>query len=194
MEAKIMNTETISNLNCAIKTLERKNRWLTLIVFCLFVIGVVPFLIQTVFKAHSSDSLSQDKILRVRGIVVVDENGTERVWIGAPVPEPLILGKRFPRGGRMSGIILFDEEGNERSGYCTSDGYPNVLFTLDSIGRQHVLFLSEPQGDTTLRLWNGGNSFNLNIGEEESSLKLSQKGEVLFEVPPTGLDEKGEIK
>jgi len=189
-----MNQETINDLNRAIKTLERKNRWLTLIVLCLFAIGVVSFLVQTVFKTHCSDSPSQDKIIRVRGIVVVDENGTERVWIGAPVPEPLILGKRFPRGGRMSGIILFDEEGNERSGYCTSDGYPNVLFTLDSIGRQHVLFMSEPQGDTTLRLWNGGNSFKLDIGEEESSLKLSSGGKVLFEVPPPSPDEKGAIK
>ncbi len=97
-----MNQETINDLNHAIKTLERKNRWLTLIVLCLFAIGVVSFLVQTVFKTHSSDSPSQDKILRVRGIVVVDENGTERIWISAPVPEPLILGKRFPRGGRMS--------------------------------------------------------------------------------------------
>lgn len=94
----------------------------------------------------------------------------------------------------MSGIILFDEEGNERSGYCTSDGYPNVLFTLDSIGRQHVLFMSEPQGDTTLRLWNGGNSFKLDIGEEESSFKLSSGGKVLFEVPPTSSDDTGAIK
>ena len=189
-----MNNETVVELNLAIKTLEKKNRRLTLVVLCLFAIGAVFFLCQTAFMAHSSDDQGQEKILRVRGIVVVDENGTERVWIGAPVPEPLILGKRFPRGGRMSGIILFDEEGNERSGYCTSDGYPNVLFTLDSIGRQHVLFLSEPQGDTTLRLWNGENSFNLNIGEEESSLKLSQEGKILFEVPPQSRIDKENSK
>ncbi len=176
-----MQTETISELKGSIKALERKNRQLTLIVIFILVIGAVSFLWQKPFMAHSSDSADQENILRIRGIVVVDENGTERVWIGAPVPEPLILGKRFPRGGKMSGIILFDEEGNERSGYCTSDGYPNVLFTLDSIGQQHVLFMAEPQGDTALWIWNGGNSFKLSIGEEASSLKLSQKGEVLFE-------------
>lgn len=186
--------ETIAELSDSIKSLERKNRWLTLVVFFSFVIGFAYFLWQPAVNAHSSDSEYQEKILRVRGIVVVDENGTERVWIGAPVPEPLILGKRFPRGGSMSGIILFDEEGNERSGYCTSNGYPNVLFTLDSIGQQQVLFMAEPQGDTALWLWNGENSFKLNVGEEVSSMKLSYEGNVLFEVPPVKSDKRGDMK
>jgi hypothetical protein len=189
-----MQSETIVEMNRSIKALERKNFRLTLIVLGLFAAVVVSLLSQTAFRTQASNPKDQEKILRVRGIVVVDENGTERVWIGAPVPEPLILGKRFPRGGKMSGIILFDEEGNERSGYCTSDGYPNVLFTLDSIGQQHVLFMAEPQGDTALWLWNGGNSFKLNVGEETSSLKLSQGGKVLLEAPPARPDEKGDIK
>lgn len=176
-----MQEKAISELRDSIETLERKNRRLSLMTAFIILIAAVSFLLRMPFTAHSSDSSKQEDILRVRGIVVVDENGTERIWIGAPVPEPLILGKRFPRGGKMSGIILFDEEGNERSGYCTSDGYPNVLFTLDSIGRQHVLFMAEPQGDTALWVWNGGNSFKLSIGEETSSLQLSQKGEVIFE-------------
>lgn len=176
-----MQTETITELKRLIKTLERKNRRLTLIIFFVFVLAAVSFLWQMPFMANDSESLESQNVLRVRGIVVVDEKGTERVWIGAPVPEPLILGKRFPRGGKMSGIILFDEEGNERSGYCTSDGYPNVLFTLDSIGQQHVLFMAEPQGDTAFWIWNGGNNFKLSIGEENSKLSLSQGGKVLFE-------------
>ena len=176
-----MQKDKITELKDSIASLERKNRRLALMTTFVFMIAAVSFLMRMPFTAHSSDSSNQEDILRVRGIVVIDEKGTERVWIGAPVPEPLILGKRFPRGGKMSGIILFDEEGNERSGYCTSDGYPNVLFTLDSIGQQHVLFMAEPQGDTALWVWNGENSFKLSIGEETSSLKLSQKGEVIFE-------------
>jgi len=31
----------------------------------------------------------QPDTLRVRQIVVVDDKGTERVWIGAPVPDPI---------------------------------------------------------------------------------------------------------
>jgi hypothetical protein len=34
----------------------------------------------------------QSDVLRVRQIVIVDEKGTERVWIGAPVPDPIIKG------------------------------------------------------------------------------------------------------
>jgi len=37
-----------------------------------------------------------DKILKVRGLVVVNQNSIERVWIGAPLPEPIILGNRMP--------------------------------------------------------------------------------------------------
>lgn len=176
-----MRPENINELTDSIKALERKNRQLTFIVFFSLLLGIVYLLLQKPFTSNASEVQGQENILHVRGIVVVDENGTERIWIGAPVPEPLILGKRFPRGGKMSGIILFDEEGNERSGYCTSDGYPNVLFTLDSIGQQHVLFMAEPQGDTALWIWNGGNSFKLSIGEDTSKLSLSQGGKVLFE-------------
>jgi hypothetical protein len=64
----------------------------------------------------------QSDVLRVRQIVIVDEKGTERVWIGAPVPDPIVQGQRQKRAGPVSGIILLDAKGNERSGYVTSDG------------------------------------------------------------------------
>ena len=136
------------------------------------------------------------EILRTcaRGLSVVDEQGRERVFIGAPVPEPLILGKRVPRGGPMSGLILFDEDGTERGGYCTSNGYPNVLFTLDSIGLQHVLFMTESQGSTTLEIWNGANRFNLSIDEEEAGLKLTGGGRTLLEAPAAREAPKGGTK
>jgi hypothetical protein len=55
-------------------------------------------------------------ILRVRGISVDDERGTERVYIGAPAVNPISFGKRFRRDAAFSGILLFDREGNQRSG------------------------------------------------------------------------------
>ena len=58
--------------------------------------------------------------LRLRQLSIVDTNGVERVRIGAPLPEPPMLGKRFHRDGPISGILLFDAEGNERTGYATS--------------------------------------------------------------------------
>lgn len=178
-----MDNVKIEELVGSIKALERKSRRQSRVIAGILVIGAVLLLGQTVFKSRAG-SVDSGKILRARGLSIVDDRGTERVFIGAPVPEPLILGKRFPRGGPMSGIILFDEDGTERSGYCTSDGYPNVLFTLDSIGRQHALFMAEPQGSTALWIWNGANSFKLGIDDEEANLKLAGGGKTVFEAPP----------
>jgi hypothetical protein len=128
-------------------------------------------------------SPAAEGILKVRGLVVVDGNGVERVRIQAPLPDPFILGKRFPRGGSVSGILLFDDEGNERSGYVTSDGYPNVFFTLDGLARQHVLFMAEPQGDPTLRLWDGTSAATLSAGTDGPGLKLTSGEKILLEIP-----------
>lgn len=189
-----MQADKIEELERAVRALERRNHRLTLSAAGLFALNVAIVLFILFSRGPAAAAPSRDQVLRVRGISVVDANGTERVRIGAPVPEPLILGKRFPRGGDMSGIILSDEEGNERSGYCTSDGYPNVLFTLDSIGVQQVLFLAEPQGDTAFWIWNGANSFKVNVGEEESSLNLSSGGKVVLGSPPAPQAGKGEKK
>lgn len=89
-------------------------------------------------------------VLRVRELNVVDNNGVTRVKIGAPLPHAVVNGKKNKtRGGRpedtMSGILLFDAEGVERSGYATVDhGYSNVLLTLDDKNKQHAMFIAEP--------------------------------------------------
>jgi hypothetical protein len=71
--------------------------------------------------------------LTVKRLAVVDDKGTERVVIAAPLPDPLILGKRVKRDGPVSGILIFDPKGNERGGYVTSDsGDLAALITLDS--------------------------------------------------------------
>src|SRR5215813_9903588 len=53
----------------------------------------------------------QSDVLRVRQIVIVDEKETEPVWIGAPVPDPIVQGQRQKRSGPVSGIILLDANG-----------------------------------------------------------------------------------
>jgi hypothetical protein len=166
------------------KKIESKNQWLTWILFgILFIWSAVltyAFLTKTPFDAKNT----ADQILKVRGLVVVDQNGIERVWIGAPLPEPIILGKRIPRGGDVSGILLFDSEGNERSGYVTADGYPNVFFTLDGLGSQQVLFLTEPQGTPALMLWHGSSRFQLVVDKDQPELSLRKGNEILLEIPP----------
>ena len=45
-------------------------------------------------------------VLRVRQLSIVDANGVERVRLGAPLPEPMILGKRFDRDGVFSNSAM----------------------------------------------------------------------------------------
>ncbi len=178
-----MKRDTNTGIQESETSLQRRVSRLTRAVGAMLVLWLATLSVIFLYKTQRPADRNHAEILYVRGLVVLDENGTERIWIGAPVPEPLSLGVRFPRGGDVSGILLFDAEGNERSGYVTTDGYPNVLFTLDSVAQQHVLFMAEPQGDPSLRLWNNGNEFQLTVGEESPHLSLIQGGETVFEVP-----------
>lgn len=164
--------------------LEKKLRRLTRIVI---IVGLGWLMSLTVglfaFLSIRNNPPTPD-VLRVRGLVVVDEKGTDRIWIGAPVPDPSILGWRHPRG-EMSGIILLDEEGNERSGYVTTNGYANVMLTLDSIAKQHVLFMAEPHGSPTLWMWGDSrkDDFQVSVDSQAPRLRLTQKGKAIFRIP-----------
>lgn len=121
-----------------------------------------------------------NEIIKVRGLVVTDSLGVERVIIGAPLPPPQMHGYRFDRGENsdVSGVMLYDSEGQERSGYVTDNDYGNVFFTLDSKTSQKVLFVTEPQGTSTLRMWGrNGNQIELSTGDNGSSIKAIRNGE-----------------
>jgi hypothetical protein len=187
-----MEQQTAKDIQKSIAALEKRNRQLTRSVSVLLAVCLITLVGCIALWASGIGSGGGDveKILRVRGLVVVDNNGIERVWIGTPAPEPLVLGKRLPRGSSVSGIILFDEEGNERSGYGTTNGSSNVLFTLDSLSQQHVLFMAGPQGDPFLYLWDGNNSARISVGEETSNLELKKDGKVFYEIPEAELEKK----
>jgi len=51
---------------------------------------------------------AQPENITVKRLAVVDEKGTERVVISAPLPEPMINGKRGKRDGPVSGMLIFD--------------------------------------------------------------------------------------
>jgi len=181
------------SLEAMVERLDRRNRILTWFCGAMFTAWLLT-VSSMGYQAHAAGSQTPkgavspgtDGFLRVRGIVVVDEKGTERVWIGAPVPDPLIMGKRHPRGGNASGIVLLDEEGNERSGYLTTNGYPNVMFTLDGMDQQHVLFLNEPQGTPSLTMWKGDNRLQLGVGDSAPWLKVFKKEKLVWDQDWTG--------
>jgi hypothetical protein len=128
----------------------------------------------------------QSEVLRVRQIVIVDEKGTERVWIGAPVPDPIVQGQRQKRSGPVSGIILLDGNGNERGGYVTSDGSGEVFMSLDSEKAQETLFLANPGGGAHLSIFDGrGNLARIGVLNSQPTVLLRRAGNTVFEQPQT---------
>lgn len=133
------------------------------------------------------EQVTKDSILRVRGLVIVDENNTERVWIGAPAAQPLIMGKRINRGDdSFSGILLFDEQGTERSGYGT-DSSGAVYLTLDEVGRQVATFIAQPIGGVrlTMNTNDDGKQKIVTLGSSPKGayLKLTEQNNVIFQQP-----------
>lgn len=159
------------------------------------VVGVLTLgLIGAASAAFSRTTASADRgvteVLRAREIDVVDPQGVTRVKIAAPLPQPIISGHVRTRGagkdGTLSGMLLFDANGVERSGYATVDrGYSNVLFTLDAPNQQHALFVAEPNGATTLRLFNPGMTDRLDLAVTSAgpSISMLRDGREVFRQP-----------
>ncbi|REG99470.1 hypothetical protein [Flavobacterium aquicola] len=122
----------------------------------------------------------QDKIIKVRGIVVVDSFGVERVIIGSHLPEPNLstYGSRANSRGKLgvSGVMLYDAEGQERGGYVTDDNLGNAFLSLDSKTQMQLLLLSEPQGAAAIMLnsHDRKNTITLSTSDENASVKLKK--------------------
>ena len=159
-----------------IQRLERRIRLVT----TGWLLSVLVFVVcGWTFRQQQSDTL------RVRQIVIVDDKGTERVWIGAPVPDPIIQGQRQKRQGPVSGIVLLDAKGNERGGYVTSDLSGEVFMSLDSEKGQETLFLANPGGGAHLSVFDGqGNLARIGVLGNKPTLLLRRAGNVIYEQPP----------
>jgi hypothetical protein len=119
-------------------------------------------------------ALSKDSVIVVRALSVVDSRGVERVRIAAPLPDPIMLGRRFERGEAVSGIILYDSEGNERGGYITDESR-NAALTLDEINRAAVHIGTNDRGEAHISLSNGRGGFAI-MGMRPSGTFLSLDG------------------
>lgn len=135
------------------------------------------------FTTKDMNSLNlSDKILKVKGIVIVDSLGIERVIIGSHLPEPnFSKGNRISTRGKtgsISGVMLYDAEGQERGGYVTDDYYGNAFLTLDSKTQQHFLLIAEPQGNAALQLWsrNGKNRISLQTNDDGADIEFKKDG------------------
>jgi hypothetical protein len=174
--------------------LERRARTTTVFAILGTAIGLLGMAVATGERAVAAPpSPAQPAIvdlLRVRAIDVVDAKGTTRVKIAAPLPNAVIEGRKLTRGGKpedtISGVLLFDADGVERSGYATVDrGYSNVMLTLDDKRQQHALFIAEPTGATTLRLFNGAtrDRLDLSMDEDGPAITMTRRGQEIYRQP-----------
>lgn len=83
------------------------------------------------------------------GILILDENGHDRIVMGNPVPD-LYFGKRI---GPATGLIINDEKGQERTGYgiLNVNGTNRVTLGLDNAkGTEGIILTLNDDGTTGL--------------------------------------------
>lgn len=138
-----------------VRRLENRVRVLTRLTVAMAATATITLF--TGFAARRSNpniSISKDSTLVVRALSVVDARGVERVRIAAPLPDVIMLGRRYERGDPVSGILIFDSEGNERGGYIT-DEYRNAALTLDEINRAAIHIGTNDRGEAHITFSNG---------------------------------------
>lgn len=99
------------------------------------------------------------------GIIVLDENGHDRVALGSPVPDPW-FGKRI---GASTGMTLLDEEGLERSGYglLKVEGVYRANLGFDYPGKEGMTFTLDDNGETGI--WIRDAEKSIFIGKADST-------------------------
>jgi hypothetical protein len=146
------------DLSARITALERRcARQCVTTVITLLLGGVGGWMLTKSEPTTSAQTRTTDQILTVRGLVIVDERGVERVRIGAPLPDPIVQGKRLPRQGVVSGMLIFDADGDERGGYVTNSR-GDAFLTLDAKEGQQTIFVANRDGGANLSVWSGRNS------------------------------------
>ncbi|HET9792887.1 MAG TPA: hypothetical protein VFS34_00375 [Thermoanaerobaculia bacterium] len=139
-----------------------------------------------VSACHSPRGRETPGFLTVRGLSVVDANGTVRVRLGAPLPDPIADGRRIKRDEPVSGILICDAAGDERGGYVTDETKTggNALLTLDGKDGQDVTLVAYPHRGAEIGVqWRRGSAVALRSVEEGSSITILNDGRVSFKEP-----------
>lgn len=183
----------VEEIRDAVLKLEHKNCRLSWGFYTLLVFLVVTFASFVVIeRTNAHTEITPDSVLRVRGLIVVDQNGKERIQIGAPLPDPLLQGKRYKRQGAVSGILLMDAEGTERSGYFTSDEPGTVALTLDTVQGQTAMFLANDEKGANLQLYDrdNGHSVRLLAVGDSPNVIVTRQGKRIFQLPEVKEEKK----
>lgn len=137
-----------------------KADYLTKILLGLLVVGVWSVLLQPLIQtpeaaAQSKSEQTAPQVIRARGLVIVDDEGRERIFIGA-VPD----GKEGKRRSPLTGITINDPAGYERLGMGLMDNGTITLGldappgTGDDRNRERIHLTADADGSAMLRFLN----------------------------------------
>ena len=185
-----MTTEDqIAALSATVAKLERRSRFSVGIAVSFALLAIAgPLMAKPDVGASAGfTSIAADSVLTLRELVIVDSMGTPRVRIAAPLPDPIMLGKRFNRGGVVSGMLIYDAEGNERGGYVTGDESRGAALTLDEIMRAAVHIGVEDRGEAHVSVDNGLGGYGLLgiNGRDGAYIRLHSAGKMTAVLPDT---------
>lgn len=132
-----------------------------------------------------------NKILRAKGIVIIDDSGRERILIGAPLPAAInrvrtdtsrvraLWSQRFGNANQYmkwyqeynhqaNGILILDEQGYDK--VCLGDGVPDANIG-QRIGKQTGLIFCDNEG------FERGGIGVLNVGDKQNRVVMALDGE-----------------
>lgn len=108
-------------LRTRVEALEKRLQHARLAAGLLIILGLGS----VVAMKDGARAQARAEVIRVRAVVIVDEDGRDRVVIGAPVPDP----KEGKRRSSSTGIVINDPDGHERFGLgVKADGSVSMGF------------------------------------------------------------------
>ena len=133
----------------------------------ILVIGVWGLLLKSVIRIPHAEAQTKtatnqsgggvSPVIKTRGLIIVDEQGRDRVLLGAPVPDPPHVGKRISPG---HGMIILDPQGYERFGVGLMDngqmgmGFDAPRGTGDDRNPERLHFVADAKGGAMIRFLN----------------------------------------
>jgi hypothetical protein len=126
-------------------------------IFGAILLAQFVFFFGTKSEASIESVDTTDKVIKARGLIIVDEQGRERVIMGAPVPDPPKEGKRI---NQAHGMIILDPEGYERFGLGLMDngnmgmGFDAPRGKGDDRNRERINIIADSQGGAMIRFLN----------------------------------------
>ncbi len=146
------------------KALSKIDR-ITKTLLVLLVIGVWGLLLQSVIRvphveAQSKTAANQpgqvSPVIKARGLIIVDEQGRERIVVGSPIPDT----KDGKRISPAHGMAILDPQGYERFGVGLMDngqmgmGFDAPRGTGDDRNTERLHFVADAKGGAMIRFLN----------------------------------------